>query len=634
MEPRKALTQPIIVTEGSLSPPGDLPRRQLLGLLADIPDIIEDSLSPPGSPPRLQLSDILLGIPDISSVIIQAPHRRIRMTPQHSPKKGEGTEWSVTTDETSQEDSLEAPSEIDSLFVEPESNWQGKPSSPPDDYLEWLHAAAYHLMLMALVFPNAVNAFCEPSSVKPADLSADWWNNLSTEMRTLSIINGLCGMGVNVFVQRDFIPQAMKQLRNSFKTCLTGPTEFLGNSLILVSSFTAAFSFSAISYEALKSLGDIVPIFSALASLSTTFMTRYPSVKKATQRARLFFNKDQRFQKEIADRLRRLKPQHAKTLTALVKDQHFKLQDHDLAQLMVQLGQATEAISLHHLLRPETRLDSFKKYAWPALETSFSFLIVSTAFQTFTQKGFDGANVVAHLTQHSLDDLTVFEKFSIGGTGGTVSAMLYTLAALNLLPTLHYVGSELFWGLVQAGKRLACHPIETTRETFANPQALLRFLKLSLASLAVWRSSGAMTTVGNGVVHNHKGIFWSLFEALPFYKKIFPALNGLGGFAINGTATINQVLKQEREEKRINPQLEDIARHLEELPLPPTLEVEEDGEVREVPTISFLKEFSLFQPAAFKARRPASIEMMNPFDRDSDYDSAGEEDLLLGGSSP
>lgn len=535
--------------------------------------------------------------------------------------------WSISLEEESPpKPNPPSASEIEPLLTGAMTDWQTESPNQAYQYRELLSNIAYHLLLLALVSPNGINAFCEPSRVKPANLSGAWWNNLSTETQFLSITNLVFSLGVNVFVQRDFIPQALNQLRDGFGKCFQSTTNFVGNSLTLVSSSAAAFSFAAMSSEAFKWMGNIAPIFSGLASLGTTFMTRYPSVKKATQKIHLFFDENQRFQKKMADRLRHLQQNPARTFTELVQTNHYKLNNHDLAQLLRAFGEETDGLALTQLIRPRTTMENLKDYSWLALETSFSAVIASTAFITFTQKGFDGANAITHLFHSNLDDLSPAERFAIGGIGGTVSAMLYIIAGLNLLPSIHYVSSTLFSDVINAGRRFVHHPRTTLQETIANPHQFLRFLKLSLACLAVWRSSGAMTTVGNGVAHNEKGIFSFLFQFWPAYKASFAALNGLGGFAINFTATINQILKHEREEKRKNPQLDDFARHLEEVPLPRTLEVAEDGEIHLVPTVSHLKLFSLFKAEARHEKSTANIELINRQAYDLESDGGSEVD--------
>lgn len=462
---------------------------------------------------------------------------------------------------------------------------------------ELLKDIAYHLLLIALVSPNAMNAFCEPSGVKPANISAEWWNGLSTEIQFLSIANAFFSLGVNVFVQRDYIPQALKELRESFGKCFSSLRDFLGNSLTLVSSSAAAFSFAAMSYEAFKWLGEGASAVPGLASLGTSFTTRYPSVKKGALKTRLLFNKDLRFQKEIADKLRHLKSDYVKELNRLIRTNNYKLQGKDIALLLESLGSELEGIPIDELLSKKTNKEFIREYVTFIVEVSFATLIASTAFETFTQKGFDGANAIAHLLGHSLEHLDRTEKFSIGATGGLVSAILYYIAALNFIPTISYVASELFKDLFHATQQLATHPINTIKGTIEDPQRFFRFLKLTLGVIAVWRSSGAMITVGSGVSSNQKGIFWPLFQLWETYAKVFPTLNGLGGIAINMTATINQILKKEREDKRKKPQLEDIAHFLEEMLLPPTVELSHDGGPHKVDTLPQLKTFSLFKAA-------------------------------------
>lgn len=503
------------------------------------------------------------------------------------------------------------------------------PAGEETRYRELLKDIAYHLFLMALVSPNAMNAFCEPSGVKPADISLEWWNSLSTKTQFLSILNALFSMGVNVFVQRDYIPQALKELRESFGKCFNSPTDFLGNSLTLVSSSAAAFAFAAMSYEAFKWVGDVASILPGAASLATSFTTRYPSVKKGTHKIRLALNKDMRVQRQMADKLRHLKLNYANSLRTLIRTEGFKLNNKDLARLLDSLGNEVEGIPLGEVLSPKTPFERLKEYSLLALEASFSTVISTAAFITFTQKGFDGTNAIAHLRGGDLDYLSRLEKFGIGVTGGGVSMMLYWLAALNFIPTATFVASELFWGAVHAGRQLIRHPIETLQETVESPQRFYRYCKLSLGTVAVWRAGGAMITVGNGVVRNKKGIFHPLFEYFPGYRKIFADLNGYGGIAINLTAVINQILKKEKEQKKKSPELEDFLRQLDETPLPPMMEVKmgDDNATATLPTLSHLRQYSIYkaEPVDLRGR---SVEMAQGRDaREVDDEDADELNL-------
>src|SRR5205807_10663511 len=107
---------------------------------------------------------------------------------------------------------------------------------------------------------------------------------------------------------------------------------------------------------------------------------------KAFKKIGCFFNADLRFQQKIADRLQHLKPQYVHTFTKLVHTYHYKLHDKDLAQLLAQLGKETEGISLNALLLPEKISSRIQKYTGRALQISYTTLIGSTAFLTFTQK--------------------------------------------------------------------------------------------------------------------------------------------------------------------------------------------------------------------------------------------------------
>lgn len=511
---------------------------------------------------------------------------------------------------------------------EPKTPAAAQPSPTPLDrearYRARLMNVAYHLLLVALVSPNAMNAFCEPSSIRPADITANWWNNLSSEVQFLSITNAVFSTVINVFVQRDFIPQALKELREGFGICFTSPSHFFSNTLILISSSAAAFAFAAMSYEAFKWVGEGGAALSGLASLSTSISTRYTGVKKATQKIKLSLDKNMRAQKEMADTLRHLKPAFAMEASAFIRTQQLKLNGKDLALLLNYMGAKAENRPRNTLLFPKSPQECFTSYFMLLLEMTFTLTISSAAFLTFTQKGFDGSNAIAHLFGGNLNYLSPFEGFSIGVVGGTVSSMLYQIAALNLLPSVYQVGKDLAWDTLSGGKRLLSNPRETLKETYRHPERFYRYCILILAAIAVWRSSGAMITVGNGVVRNKKGIFSSLFNFLPGYAFIFPILNGFGGIAINFTSTINQLLKNERNAKKLTPDLDDFTTHLETTPLPANMEIMEDDQPKSVPTLSYLRGLSLFKALP---TTPAEFEVEMTEIRGRPRDESDEEGI-------
>ncbi len=493
-----------------------------------------------------------------------------------------------------------------------------------EHYKDLLKNLAYHLVLMLLVAPIAMNAFCEPSRVNPADINEEWWNSLSANIKFLSVMNGFFSMSINVFVQRDYIPQALNELRMGLSKCFNSPYDFLANFATLISSGAAAFSFGAISQGASTWMGKKGAFIPGMASFGTSFATRYPSVKKAPHKILGIFKKERRFQKELAEQLRHLRPQYEREFNQLIETRQYKLKNQDIIELLMLFNEKFENKPRAEIFYPSSSWSPLKNQLILFLDLSFATLIASTAFLTFTQKGFDGANAIAHFSHRDLNNLAMLDQFAIGAVGGAVSAMLYANSGLNFMPTLRYVSSELFWDLASASRRFTSNPIQTLKETTEDPQRFFRFLKLSLALLFVWRSSSSMVTVGNGVVRNKKGIFSPLFQFWVPYGTAFPTLNGLGCMAIHLTSTINQLLKGEKEKKIKNPQLGDVASHLEEELLPSSTSVQNQrGESFKISTFAYLR-FSLFQ--APSSDRPSSMEGRDHSARDVD---SGEEDDQL-----
>lgn len=457
---------------------------------------------------------------------------------------------------------------------------------------------AYHGFILFLVIPSGMNTLCASASIKPAQLF-EQWKDLSPTIRHKALIDAGFSINVNFNVQKDFLHEAGATVFASIRS----RKKLKANLPYLIGTACAGYTFFAITHDVFESFGEATAVSFALASFISSSVTRLPTIMKVVRIIKASYNEDMCFQKDMARRLRKLNDHYTKVANNFImqlksernpQEQESKLNHQDILKLLDYLGQESAHQSYEQIFKEDPSIRTRNEQVLHISRLLLTAVLVTTAFQLFTQKEFDAANITAKYLGYSLDNIDRSTKFFIGLPGGIVSSATYGLFAYNIIPyvlevltTLQAhaqkasaeINTSLLPAMYNTTKNFIQAPIQSIRTLWDNPDIVkeplysaynktIEFIRSpgQIASYywgiyGNWRGRLAMVTPGINVAHNKEGIFATTTLAPATCAAAFPVLCGVGGTTLNTTSTFNQIAKH-------YPQtIHQVAKHLEEFSL-------------------------------------------------------------------
>ncbi len=363
--------------------------------------------------------------------------------------------------------------------------------------------------------PSALNALAAPSGLGPEHIGAEWWNNMSTARQIYSVASGGSSFAVNTIMNALFIPVSIDKVKNGLTEMRNGCASVVSNTSALGLGVGSAVAAGAIAYGSFLWL----PV-SALASIPTviafviTFASRYIGIRNIYNRIGNLFNADVRLQKAFADKLEHIDETQIDAVNAKLqniiaelfpgRDNTKPLTEEEWQLVIAELATKLETIEGLQI-NDATVTETIANAAGTIFDITVSIAIMTPAFMTFTQKGFDGVNILSKFAGQPLDDIHVTAKAAIGFVPGLASGMSYASGGMDFRNTMTSVIKHLF----------------------QNPTSLLPAIGLFAANGV---ASNSMSNVGQGVINKPNNIF---ALANNTYGTIYLALLTIGGAMFN-----------------------------------------------------------------------------------------------------
>jgi hypothetical protein len=376
---------------------------------------------------------------------------------------------------------------------------------------------------------SAINAGVNASKSQPQDISEAWWNAMSAPLQADTGWSFSASLSVNVIFAYNSISEAFDKARdNLFKRNQTRQ-EILENFITVTLGSSAAIASAAISYNAFSWTIGAVSYPVTVASLLINFTTRYVGVRTLINRFHLHLDKDLIIKNQCVQDLERIDPAYYKEVNEAVLAA-FEKNEKKLDKEFIAIF-ATEFLELLEekpdILKPETDSEAFNRRAFFLFEVVFACSIGLAALPTFTQKGFDGINLLVTLIKtDGMNFLAWYLKALVGAMPGIATAMLYTISALDF-PKLTMT---IMQGLFDAMKNA-----EGIHAHLKLVVPVMAFLYLAIAN---GFASSSMQNVAEGVFGKPDRIF-DFISTENILGKILIPLNRIGGGVTNAKASFS-----------------------------------------------------------------------------------------------
>lgn len=305
--------------------------------------------------------------------------------------------------------------------------------------------------------PTALNAFAAPSGQGPEHIGAAWWNSMSLFRQIYSVSSGISSEVVNTIMNALFIPVGWQKLRESIAGFRELPMAIKGSIAILL-SLGAAVAAGAIAYTSFAWLPvSYLAVLPTVVSFVITFAGRFISVKSIFSRIRTLLSEDGRTQKLFADKLAHINEAHLddveRRLNSIILNQFPNknldepLTDAEYQEVIVAVAEMLDGLSNNEdvdLINDATTREAVLRYLGLILDITTAISIMTPTFMTYTQKGFDGVNILADkIAGTSLNEINPFAKAAIGTLPGAPSAMFFAAAGMdfrsNMVEMFKYV---------------------------------------------------------------------------------------------------------------------------------------------------------------------------------------------------
>lgn len=381
-----------------------------------------------------------------------------------------------------------------------------------------LKYASFYIIAAIAASPTAFSALVGPSGQGPEKIGSEWWNAMSIARRILCVACGVSSEAVNTIMNALFIPVAFDKIKASLAD-IGIPAQAAKSIAALLLGIGGGIAAGALSYSSFLWLP--VAVLSAIPSTIAfliTFASRFIGIKNIFNRVSNLLNANVRLQKVFADKLAHLNDNHldeaeAKLKAIITETFPDKKPDEPLTEAEYQsviekLAEQLNAMDdlYDDLIKDTTTTEMLLKYSGLVIDLITAISILTPAYMTFSQKGFDGVNIISKLTTGTaLTDLHPAAKAGIGAAPGLASAMFYTSA-----------GMDFRGNMVETFKHLYQHPASI-------PGALGLFAANAFASFS-------MSSVAQAVIDKPDNIYNLANNA---YGTTYLATQTAGGLIVN-----------------------------------------------------------------------------------------------------
>lgn len=366
--------------------------------------------------------------------------------------------------------------------------------------------------------PTAFSALVGPSGQGPEKIGSEWWNDMSIARRILCVACGVSSEAVNTIMNALFIPVAFDKIKASLAD-IGIPAQAAKSIAALLLGIGGGIAAGALSYSSFLWLPvAALSVIPSTIAFAITFASRFIGIKNIFNRVSNLLNANVRLQKIFADKLahindNRIEEAEAKLKAIITETFPDKNPDEPLTEAEYQsviekLAERLNAMDdlYDDLIKDTTTTEMLLKYSGLIIDLITAVSILTPAFVTFSQKGFDGVNIISKLVAGTpLTDLHPAAKVGIGAAPGLASAMFYTSA-----------GMDFRGNMVEVFKYLYQHPTSI-------PGALGLLTANAFASFS-------MSSVAQAVIDKPDNIYHLANNA---YGTTYLAAQTAGGLIVN-----------------------------------------------------------------------------------------------------
>lgn len=470
--------------------------------------------------------------------------------------------------------------------------------------------------------PSALNALAMPSGESPDKIGPEWWDKMSDLLKSLSVINAASSLGINFLMNKLFIPTAWNKIisttRKEIPENLFAMLFGLGGAVAAGAIAYNAFLWMPMGYATASVpafISFVVTLASRYIGVKNVFKRIHnwfsDDAKAQVKFADELEHIDEKYLNEIQNRFTAILenmyetceiyssdvepgPDNLRSLQITANTAYVKFQDkiyyvnklskectalncvngsiHDLpacspktrplsakelkkildvtghdrfsqpltaGEFEYILEKLTSVLSdmadVHpDLIKNPTTCEYVKKYADMIFDFSFAVALIGyPAGLTFMQKGFDGVNTITKFAGGDINNINPWYKRLIGAIPGLASGMLYADSGSKFRSTV---------------SELACYAYENPKDI---PYVLI-------AVAANGFSATGPYNVATGVISNKDNIVGVAKDTS--YAVLFNALNGVGGFVVNGTSSLYKAFLSTNKDAA-HVQLQDVIKH-------------------------------------------------------------------------
>lgn len=375
------------------------------------------------------------------------------------------------------------------------------------------------MLSVAAAAPNMISGFFAATKTdanKPGFEFGEWFKALPGGKMAHSIANGASAAVVNTVMNMLFFPAAARRLKKVLPKTFRSGRDFIRNSVALLGGAAGAFSASGIAYASFAWLGMPAAIGAAALNFLIYFATRFVGITNTIKKFKHFANPTIRFQKRCVELLKYLKPEHADTLNAYIREHELNPSAENFQKLFEQINALCDEHGFDGVFRKPTGKEKIKKYLGIIFDLLLLAPILPSSFITFAQKGFDGVQMFDKLSGGvTIEGLNVWAKRAMGFVPGLVSTMFYGISAINLRPAL----TKTF------------HKIRKDKRKII-PAAVL------LASNAL--SASAQEGIALGITNNKDNMFGLAPAADSALSQVYVGFAATGGGSTNTSANFTK----------------------------------------------------------------------------------------------
>lgn len=317
-------------------------------------------------------------------------------------------------EEVGRVDSSEPEIHIDVEILEPDNSSQTQ---------RWrLSSWIFYIIAVIAALGTAMYAFLEPSNSNIDDVSEQWWEEMPTATKALSIATAVDTQIVYTVFFSFFIENAFYKLKESMTKYFHSCKDFTINTTTVLLSTAAGLANAAIIYPGFLwlPLGRVTALFPTTFNFLVVFASRYVGLGNITTRVLDLVDNDARLQRESVLSLKHIKAELIDQMNELLEGKPYD--EETLLELLQALSTHVDAVD------QASRADYVKEVSGLLFDVIFAITILVPAFMLFAQKGFDGVELLDNDRLRNADPMV---KILVGTLPGVVSSIFIALNAFD-----------------------------------------------------------------------------------------------------------------------------------------------------------------------------------------------------------